>query len=126
MSFETLMGKLMTHKLDLNDFEESTHKEKNKALRTHHKRAFDDTSEDDDLAQIFRKFMKFLQYKKSYHKTKKEFKESICYNCRRPGHIQKNCPKVKKANCYERSNKERSSSRKYANTSIWYERETSD
>lgn len=95
MSLETLMGKLLTHELDLQDFEDAP-KEKSIALKAQHKKTVKDDSEDsnsddEDQALLVKKFKKFMRYNrrtKDYNNNNNNSEEEpVCYGCKKKGHI---------------------------------------
>ena len=64
----------------------------------------DSSDEDGDVAMLTRNFKKFLR-RKNFSKTKDFYKKHegkkkkvTCYECKKPGHIRSECPKLKHKN----------------------------
>ena len=60
------------------------------------------SDEDDNVAMLTRNFKKFLR-RQNFHKKyegdgKRKTKEVTCYECKKPGHIKSDCPKLKSKN----------------------------
>ncbi|KAH9754083.1 hypothetical protein KPL71_015319 [Citrus sinensis] len=103
LPIDDLIGSLISYEEDLAAEKGHEEKKKNIALKAS-KRESDEESEmdDEELAMLARRFRKF--YKKNNeqrkfrgYKNKKEKKEPItCYECKKPGHIQPECPLLNK------------------------------
>ncbi|MQL73079.1 hypothetical protein Taro_005421 [Colocasia esculenta] len=113
MPLEKLVGSLMAHEINMERLGESSSRKKhNNALK-----AVEDTSgnesddnksngsSEDEEAFLSRRLQRILA-KKKYFKKGKDFKKSevkdtkisepVCYECKKPGHIKAECPKLKK------------------------------
>ena len=73
---------------------------KDLTLKTQEKHLRENSSDDDDLALLIRKFIKFIKRNKTKHdiKNKNELKRDqiICYKCKKPWHFKSEYPQVKK------------------------------
>ena len=111
---DVLIGKLLTHELSIkqrgNEQIEKEDKRKAIALKASQEASDEDPNEgssDDDveIAMLTKKFNRFLKRKfpsRSKHLNKKyegegkmKTKEVTCYECKKPGHIKSECPKLK-------------------------------
>ena len=109
-----LIGKLLTHELTIkqrgDEQEEKKEKKKSIALKASQndseKENLEDSSEKDgEITTLIRNFKKFLRKqhssrtrdnnKKYEGDSKKKTKEVTCYEYKKPGHIQSECPKLK-------------------------------
>ncbi|KAH9671187.1 Integrase catalytic domain-containing protein [Citrus sinensis] len=100
LPIDDLIGSLISYEEDLAAEKGHEEKKKNIALKAS-KRESDEESEmdDEELAMLARRFRKF--YKKNNEQRKfrgyKNKKEPItCYECKKPGHIQPECPLLNK------------------------------
>ena len=86
-------------------------KGKSKALKVESESSSDEASDettDDEVALMSRKFKQMLKKKgrsnrlfrkgrrSSRRSNKEDSKEIICYECKKPGHMKADCPKLKK------------------------------
>ena len=57
------------------------------------------SNEDDNVAMLTRNYKKFLR-RQNFHKKYegRQTKEVTCYECKKPGHIKSDCPKLKSKN----------------------------
>ncbi|MQL78381.1 hypothetical protein Taro_010811 [Colocasia esculenta] len=119
MSLEKLIGSLMAHEINMERLGESSIRKKhNSALKTTEDTSGEESdgdkcigSSEDEEAFLSRRLRRILAKKKyqsgrRYFKKGKEFKkpeakdvkrsEPPCYECKKPGHIKAECPKLKK------------------------------
>ncbi|MQL78884.1 hypothetical protein Taro_011313 [Colocasia esculenta] len=120
MSLEKLIGSLMAHELNMERVGESSSRKKHTNALKAAEGSSEEQSEDearsedseDEEAMLSRRHQRILAKKKRYQsgrryfKKNKEFKkiegkdskkgEPICYECKKPGYMQAECPKVKK------------------------------
>ena len=112
-----LIGKLLTHELTIKqrgeEQEEKEEKKKSIALKasqndSEEENLEDSSDEDSEIAMLTRNFKKFLRkqhtsrtrdFNNKYKRDgKKKTKEITCYECKKSGHIQSECPKLKSKN----------------------------
>ncbi|MQM03353.1 hypothetical protein Taro_036132 [Colocasia esculenta] len=119
MSLEKLVGSLMAHEINMERLGESSSRKKhNNALKAAEDTSGDESDDDksngsskDDEAFLSRRLQRILAKKKyqsgrRYFNKGMDFKKSevkdtkksepICYECKKPGHIKAECPKLKK------------------------------
>ncbi|MQL77280.1 hypothetical protein Taro_009694 [Colocasia esculenta] len=119
MSLEKLVGSLMAHEINMERLGESSSRKKHSNALKAIEDTFGDESDDDksngssedEEAFLSRRLQRILAKKKyqsgrRYFKKGKDFKKSevkdtkksepICYECKKPGHIKGECPKLKK------------------------------
>ncbi|MQL68284.1 hypothetical protein Taro_000590 [Colocasia esculenta] len=117
MSLEKLIGSLMAHEINMERLFESSSKKKftnafkviaapSTSSSSSSKNA---GSEDNDVDDILSKLQRILKKKKNgsrrIQKKEKKEKEPVCYECRKPGHLRLDCPKLKKTGRLEKSKK---------------------
>ncbi|MQM05260.1 hypothetical protein Taro_038069 [Colocasia esculenta] len=127
MSPEKLIGSLMAHEINMKRLGESSSRKKHSnALKvtegsseeeSRNERS-DEDSEDEEVL-LSRRLQRILAKKKyqlgrRYFKKGKDFKkpkvkdvkksEPICYECKKPGHIKAECPKLKKTEFKKKDN----------------------
>ncbi|MQM12424.1 hypothetical protein Taro_045342 [Colocasia esculenta] len=119
MSLEKLIGSLMAHEINMERLGESSSRKKhNNALKATEGSSEEESEDEgsgenseDEEALLSRKLQRILAKKKyqsgrRYFKKGKDFRkpegkevkksEPICYECKKPGHIKAECPKLKK------------------------------
>ncbi|MQL68791.1 hypothetical protein Taro_001033 [Colocasia esculenta] len=128
MSLEKLIGSLMAHEINMERLgESSSRKKQSNALK-----AEEDSSEvisdeneniedsENEEAMLSRRLQRILAKKKKFQSSRrhfkrhKDFKKSegidqkktnpICYECKKPGHIKAECPKLKKVGHKKKDN----------------------
>lgn len=109
-----LIGKLLTHELTIKqrgeELQEKEEKKKSISLKASQNESEEENNkgaseEDDDVALITKQFKKFLRKQQTsrtrdFNKTyegegKRRIKEVTCYECKKPGRIRSECPKLK-------------------------------
>ncbi|WCJ39310.1 hypothetical protein M5689_020307 [Euphorbia peplus] len=111
--YDELIGSLITHEMSLknHDLRERSEGKRQVVLKAE---SSEESSEDEELAMLTRKFKRAFRkgkggnYKKpfrSFEKKTSDFGEKfkrdpnkpiVCYGCQQPGHIKPNCPEMKK------------------------------
>ena len=108
LSTDILIGKLLTHELILRQREEEQQSKNKKSLGL---KASQDSSDESELVEYDEEITSFIKYlikknlsnhKESKRRGFKKTKEVICFKCKRPGHIQDECPKLKHREAKER------------------------
>ena len=103
------MGSLMTHEITMKTHEDHDKKKKGIAFKSSIKEEeSSDEDDDEELAMMARRFKNFFQKgrqrfnKRCKDSFKNNFKDDsqkkepiICYECKKPGHIKVDCPKLK-------------------------------
>ena len=124
LSLDALIGSLKTHEIELNEVaEEMVKKGKSITLKAAKKKAqsskalkasedteeedqdsSDDDDDSDEIAHLARKISRaWIKRKKKNLVPKKDKKgkakqdEIICFECKEPGHVRSECPRLKKA-----------------------------
>ncbi|MQM09924.1 hypothetical protein Taro_042806, partial [Colocasia esculenta] len=121
MSLEKLIGSLMAHEINMERLGESSSRKKHTNALKAAEGSSEEQSEDeasskdseDEEAMLSRRLQRILAKKKKfqssrrYYKNNKELKnpegkdfkkaEPICYECKKPGHLKAECPKLKKS-----------------------------
>ena len=111
LSTDVLIGKLLTHELSIKQRDEEHIEKEDKRKEIALKASQEDSDEelneesyDDEIAMFTKNFSRFLKNKfpsKSKHfkrhegEGKMKTKEVTCYECKKPGHIKSECPKLK-------------------------------
>ena len=109
-----LIGKLLTHELSIKQRgdEQTENEDKRKAITlkasqndSEVENLEDSSDEDSEISMLTRNFKKFLRNqqlpsrsrnnKKYEREGKKKTKEITYYECKKPGHIKSECPKLK-------------------------------
>ncbi|MQL86321.1 hypothetical protein Taro_018853 [Colocasia esculenta] len=80
-------------------------------------------SEDNDADEVLYKLYKILKKKKNIsrriqRKEKKE-KEPVCYECRKPGHLRPDCPRLKKTSQTEKPKKQHKKFKRRGMAAAW-------
>ncbi|MQM17910.1 hypothetical protein Taro_050894 [Colocasia esculenta] len=119
MSLEKLIGSLMAHEINMERLGESSSRKKHRNMLKATEGSSEEDSEDEDSGEnskdeeafLSRKLQRILAKKKHqsgrrHFKKGKDFRkpevkdgkksEPICYECKKPGHIMAECPKLKK------------------------------
>ncbi|MQM17896.1 hypothetical protein Taro_050877 [Colocasia esculenta] len=121
MSLEKLIGSLMAHEINMERLGESSSRKKHSnALKAEEDGSEESSDENESLSNredeeamlsrrlqhILAKKKKMYQFGRRYFKKNKDFRkpegkdlkktEPICYECKKPGHIKTECPKLKK------------------------------
>ncbi|MQL89710.1 hypothetical protein Taro_022291 [Colocasia esculenta] len=127
MSLEKLIGSLMDHEINMERLRESSSRKKHSNALKATKGSSEEESEDegrdenreDEEALLSRRLQRILAKKKyqsgrRFFKKGKDFKklegkdvkksEPICYECKKPGHIKADCPKLKKTEFKKKNN----------------------
>ncbi|MQL86331.1 hypothetical protein Taro_018864 [Colocasia esculenta] len=127
MSLEKLIGSLMAHEINMERLGESSSRKKHSnALKAtegsseeESENERSDESSEDEEAFLSRRLQRILAKKKyqsgrRYFKKGRDFKkpevkdvkksELICYECKKPGHIKAECPKLKKTEFKKKDN----------------------
>ncbi|MQL90645.1 hypothetical protein Taro_023249, partial [Colocasia esculenta] len=85
-------------------------------------------SEDSDVDDVLSKLQKILKKKKNgsrrIRKKEKKEKEPVCYECRKPGHLIPDCPRIKKTGQAEKSKKQHKKFKTKAMVAAWENGET--
>ncbi|MQM19399.1 hypothetical protein Taro_052403, partial [Colocasia esculenta] len=80
-------------------------------------------SEDSDVDEVLSKLQKILKKKKNgsrrIQKKERKEKEPVCYECRKPGHLRPDCPKLKKVGQLEKSKKQHKKFKRKAMAAAW-------
>ncbi|MQM14752.1 hypothetical protein Taro_047687 [Colocasia esculenta] len=80
-------------------------------------------SEDSDVDDVLSKLQKNLKKKKNrsrrIQKKEKKEKELVCYECRKPGHLRLDCPKLKKTGQPEKFKKKYKKFKRKAMAAAW-------
>ena len=109
---DVLIGKLLTHELSIKQRDEELVEKEDKrkaiALKASQEDSDEDSNEescDDEIAMLTKNFNRFLKRKfpsklKTFNKKyegegKMKIKEVNCYECKKPGHIKSECPKLR-------------------------------
>ncbi|MQM23183.1 hypothetical protein Taro_056246 [Colocasia esculenta] len=122
MSLEKLIGSLMAHEINMERLGESSSRKKHsnalKATEGSSDEEFEDevSNEDsDDEEALLSRRLQWILAKKKYQSGRKKTEgkdtkraEPICYECKKPGHIKAECPKLKKTEV-----RKKDSTRKY-------------
>ncbi|MQM17309.1 hypothetical protein Taro_050277 [Colocasia esculenta] len=108
MSLEKLIGSLMEHEINMERLSESSSKKKFtnafKVIATP-STSFSSSlknagSKDSDVDDVLSKLQRILKKKKNgsrrIQKKEKKEKEPVCYECKKPGHLRPDCPRLKK------------------------------
>ena len=110
LELDELMGSLMTHEITMKSHDDHDKKKKGIAFKSSIKE--DESSEEDDdeeFAMMARRFKKFFRkggqrfnqrrddtFKKNLKEEPQKKEPIICYECKKPGHIKAECPKLRK------------------------------
>ncbi|MQM08249.1 hypothetical protein Taro_041103 [Colocasia esculenta] len=85
--------------------------------------AADKNSEDSGVDEVLSKLQKILKKKKNgsrgIQKKERKEKESVCYECRKPGHLRPDYPKLKKTGQPEKSKKKHKKFKRKAMAAAW-------
>ncbi|MFV0960615.1 hypothetical protein QML37_29340 [Klebsiella pneumoniae] len=99
LSLENLVGNLMAYEVQLRDRLEEEPKKKALAFRVLSDSKNSDEENEEDIALMTRQFRNFLKRKRLQRRTKNgeipTSNEVRCYNCKKLGHIKKDCPLLK-------------------------------
>ncbi|MQL70996.1 hypothetical protein Taro_003319 [Colocasia esculenta] len=107
LSIDNLIGSLMAHEINMERLSESSSKKKcTNALKvvaapsTSSSSSKNADSEDSDVDEVLSKLQKIFKKKKNgskrIQKKNRKEKEPVCYECRKPGHLRPDCPRLKK------------------------------
>ena len=117
LSLDDLIGSLMAYEVQLENMkieEKSISKKKELAFKAIKEESdLDDSNsdEEEELALLTRRFRRFIQ--KQGKKVNKFSNDIICFECKKKGHIRKDCPMIKK----KKEEKDRELDRKKKKTS---------
>ncbi|MQL67951.1 hypothetical protein Taro_000259, partial [Colocasia esculenta] len=79
--------------------------------------------EDSDVDEVLSKLQKILKKKKNgsrrIQKKEKKEKEPVCYECRKPGNLRPDCPKLKKTGQPEKFKKQHKKFKRKAMATAW-------
>ena len=110
LELDELMGSLMTHEITMKSHDDHDKKKKGIAFKSSIKEEETSDEDDDDeefamMAKRFKRFFRkggqrFNQRRDDFKKNSKEVPQKkeqiICYECKKPGHIKAECPKLRK------------------------------
>jgi hypothetical protein len=99
LTLEDLVGNLMAYEVQLQDRQEEEPKKRSLAFKATSDSENSEEDEDEDIALITRQFRRFIKKGRFQRKVKKVDSsipnEVKCFNCKKAGHIKKDCPLLK-------------------------------
>ncbi|MQM06843.1 hypothetical protein Taro_039673 [Colocasia esculenta] len=138
MTLEKLIGSLLAHEINMERLSESSSKKRStNALKvivappTSSSSSLENVGfEDSDVDDVLSKHQKILKKKKKngsrrIQKKDKKEKEPVCYECRKPGHLRPDCPKLKKTSQLEKPKKKHKKFKRKAMAAAWDKEEVS-
>ncbi|KAE8667463.1 hypothetical protein F3Y22_tig00112408pilonHSYRG00039 [Hibiscus syriacus] len=109
LTLDELIGSLLTHELMVKEEEKDEEKQNmkkmevgvtfksiNKSYQDSSEEVDEDNDEEEEMAKLFKKFKRFMYSNEVNNESTKKKSPMVCFNCQRTGHVEYECPLLKK------------------------------